>query len=106
VYSELFGWTHVDNHDLGAERGRHVTFTWNAAGSPVGSTSDIARRAYVHPQWLFFLRTDNLDASLDVVRDMGGLVQRTTETPGGDRLVPCDDPQGAAFGLFEPRHRR
>lgn len=103
VYSDLFGWTLLDRFDLGQRRGRHVTFTWETSGRSVGSVSDIARLPHVHAQWLFFMHTDNLDESCGIVRDMGGLVQPTAETADGDLVAACDDPQGAAFGLYQRR---
>ena len=100
VYASVLGWTALERQDLG-ERGRHVTFAWDAGGRPVGSTSDVARRPHVHAQWLFFFATPDLDASVSLVRELGGLVTRPERTADGHRVVACDDPQGAAFGLYE-----
>ena len=100
LYAGILGWTALDHQDLG-ERGRYVTFAWDGTGTPAGSTSDIARRPHVHPQWLYFFRTSDLDASLARVRDLGGLALPPTTTPEGHRVAPCDDPQGAAFGLLQ-----
>ena len=69
----------------------------------MGGVADIARLPHVHPQWLFFFRTDSLEQSLARVRDLGGLTLPITATPEGNLLAPCDDPQGAAFALFEAR---
>ena len=100
VYGDILGWTALDRQDLG-ERGRHVTFTWDGTRTPVGSTSDIARRPHVHAQWLFFFETPDLDAALARVRELGGLTLPATTTPDGARVAACDDPQGAAFGLLQ-----
>ena len=100
LYADVLGWTPLERQDLG-ERGRHVTFAWDASGQPVGSTSDVARRPHVHAQWLFFFATPNLDASIARVRDLGGLALRPEATADGHLVVACDDPQGAAFGLYE-----
>jgi uncharacterized protein len=100
VYASVLGWTPLERQDLG-ERGRHVTFAWDASGQPVGSTSDVARRPHVHAQWLFFFATSDLDASMARVRDLGGLTVRPERTADGHRVVASDDPQGAAFGLYE-----
>jgi len=103
VYSDLFGWERVETFDLGRERGRHVTFTWKRGGAAVGSTSNIAQLSHVHAQWLFFFRTENLAASLAIVRALGGLTLPPTETADGDLVAACDDPQGAAFGVYQRR---
>jgi hypothetical protein len=100
LYAGILGWTALDHHDLG-EGGRHVTFSWDSTPTPVGSTSDIGRRPHVHPQWLYFFRTLDLDAALARVRELGGLTLPPTWTPEGHRVAACDDPQGAAFGLFQ-----
>jgi predicted enzyme related to lactoylglutathione lyase len=102
LYADVLGWTPLDRQDLG-ERGRHVTFAWDGMTQPVGSTSDVARRPHVHAQWLFFFATPDLDASIARVRDLGGLALRPETTADGHRVVACDDPQGAAFGLYETR---
>ena len=104
VYASVLGWTALERQDLG-ERGRHVMFAWDAGGRAVGSTSDMARRPHVHAQWLFFFATPNFDASLARVRELGGLVTRPEQTADGHRVVACDDPQGAAFGLYETTRR-
>ena len=100
VYADILGWSAVERQDLG-ERGRHVTFAWNESGRAVGSTSDIASRPHVHAQWLYFFAVTDLDAAIARVRELGGLALRPATTPDGHRVVACDDPQGAAFGLYE-----
>jgi predicted enzyme related to lactoylglutathione lyase len=101
VYAELFGWTSVQAVDLGPEKGRHVTFTWDGATKAAGSTSNIASLPHAHPQWLFFFPTDNLEESLVRVRAAGGLTLPIVVSPEGSLLAACDDPQGAAFGLHQ-----
>ena len=101
TYADLFGWASRGVADLGAERGRHVEFAWSAHSEAVGSISNLARRPHVHPQWLFFFPTGDLDASLVRVRDSGGLTLPTFTTGDGDLVTPCDDPQGAAFALIQ-----
>jgi predicted enzyme related to lactoylglutathione lyase len=100
LYQDVLGWTALDRQDLG-ERGRHVTFAWNGRGTPVGSACDMASRPHVHAQWLYFFKTPDLDASIARVRERGGLALRPATTADGHRMVACDDPQGAAFGLYE-----
>lgn len=101
IYAQLFGWTAVATSDPSSHGGRHVTFAWNGGARPVGSVADIARQPNVHPQWLFFFPTPNLEQSLQRVRDLDGLPLRATATPEGHLVAPCDDPQGAAFALCQ-----
>jgi hypothetical protein len=101
LYARLFGWTMVDAFDLGPKQGRHITFTWSRSGRAHGGASDLARQPRVHPQWLFFFPTDDLERSLADVRELGGLALPPAETPTGDLVAPCDDPQGAAFALYQ-----
>ena len=100
VYSDILGWTPVERQDLG-RRGRHVTFSWNGDGRAVGSTSDIANRPHVHAQWLYFFAAGDFDATIARAREGGALVLPPATTPDGHRIVACDDPQGAAFGIYE-----
>jgi len=101
VYAELFGWTSLQALDLGPERGRHVTFSWDGTSEAAGSTSNVAQLPNVHPQWLFFFPTENLDESLAQVRTSGGLTLPVVVTAGRNLVAACDDPQGAAFGLYQ-----
>jgi len=101
TYAELFRWTSLQALDLGPERGRHVTFTWDGTTEAVGSTSNVARLPHVHPQWLFFFPMENLDESLARVRTSGGLTLPVVVTADGNLVATCDDPQGAAFGLYQ-----
>jgi uncharacterized protein len=101
VYADLFAWTRLDSHDLGPKRGRHVTFAWDGSPRAVGSTADVARQPHVHPQWLFFFPTEDLERSLAAARAMDALTLPPTETATGDLVAACDDPQGAAFGLYQ-----
>jgi uncharacterized protein len=103
IYCDLFDWTPLEFMDLGPQRGRLQLFSWDKSSTAHGATSDAARRPHVHPQWLFFFRTPDLRRSLATVRTLGGLALEATETPDGDLVAPCDDPQGAAFALFQAR---
>jgi predicted enzyme related to lactoylglutathione lyase len=103
VYAELFGWRQCDAYDLGPERGRHVSFTWDGADQATGSISNLAQRPHVHPQWLYFFPTASLEHALSKVRRHGGLTLPPMKNGRGNLVAVCDDPQGAAFALYEVR---
>ena len=100
VYRRFFGWTPVESVNTRLREERLQLFHWDLARHG-GATTNAASLPHVHPQWLFFFRTANLTASLATVREWGGLTLPVTVTPEGWRLAACDDPQGAAFGLYE-----
>jgi hypothetical protein len=99
-YVEQFGWEPTDRIDLGAH-GNFQQFAWHAGGESVGAIGDIAARPGVHPHWLFFFEVDALDPSIAAVRAAGGSVIEPSTLPNGQRVCVCDDPQGAAFALWE-----
>jgi predicted enzyme related to lactoylglutathione lyase len=101
-YCELFGWAVTGQLDLGAEGVFHQ-FAWEAGGESVGVLGDIATRPKVHPHWLFFLEVASLDAAMAAARNAGGLLLDPLTLPDGARACVGDDPQGAAFGLYERR---
>ncbi len=104
LYSELFGWRHTESFDAPDLVGGHRMFAWADAGMSVGSMANTARWPGVHPHWLFYFQVPDLDAALARAQASGARsASRPVVLPNGDRLVPCDDPQGAAFGLYEVR---
>lgn len=78
-----------------------MTFTWDGTAQAVGSAANVARLPHVHPQWLFFFRTENLDEALARVRAGGGLTLPAVVTAEGSLVASCADPQGAAFALYQ-----
>jgi uncharacterized protein len=102
-YVEQFAWEPADCIDLGAH-GVFQQFAWCAGGESVGAIGDIAERPGVQPHWLFFFEVVALDPSIAAVRAAGGSVIEPSTLPNGQRVCVCDDPQGAAFALWEGRH--
>src|SRR5205823_432174 len=100
-YASLFGWTATGAHDLGPELGRHQTFAWDDSGRTVGSVANTVELPRVHPQWLFFFRVDDIERARARVETQGGLALSAMKTPSGNLAAPCDDPQGAAFALYQ-----
>lgn len=102
LYSELFGWRPTETFDAPDLVGGHRMFAWPGASVSVGSVANTARWAGVHPHWLFYFQVPDLDAALARAHASGARpASRPFVLPNGARLVPCDDPQGAAFGIYE-----
>ncbi|MBN9159948.1 MAG: VOC family protein [Myxococcales bacterium] len=100
VYAELFGWHHTETMEAADLEGGLRMFAWDRSGETVGSIANTARLPGVHTHWLFYFPVADLEASLALVRAKGGKTLAPVVLPNGNRLAPCDDPQGAAFGLF------
>jgi len=101
LYSELFGWTLTETLDVGDLVGRLRMFAWDDSGKSVGGMANTARAPEIHPHWLYYFPVLDLDGSVAKVRARGGHVGNLAVLPNGDRIAPCEDPQGAAFGLLQ-----
>ncbi len=101
VYSALFGWRAAQCVDLGSQLGIHQTFAWDESGQTVGSMANTARLPRIHPQWLFFVRVADIEDALTRVEGCGGTALEPTRTASHDIVAPCNDLQGAAFGLYQ-----
>jgi uncharacterized protein len=102
TYAELFGWQATETRDLGPEIGPYQVFSWASGDQSVGGMVSSARAPHIHTHWLFYLTVADLDGSLEKVRSLGGAVSNgPAPVQGGHRIAYCEDPQGAAFGLYQ-----
>jgi predicted enzyme related to lactoylglutathione lyase len=101
TYASLFGWAPSEFLDQGPDLGRHQMFTWEGAAGAVGSVANTGLLPGVHPQWLFFFGVANIEESLASVRALGGFTLEAVRTSSGHLVAACDDPEGAAFGLYQ-----
>lgn len=85
--------------------GGYRLFSWSPDGAIVGGVGNTARRAGVHAHWMFCFPVAELDAAAERVRTLGGTAMAPVALPDGRRVVGCEDPQGAAFGLVERARR-
>ncbi|MEZ4335305.1 MAG: VOC family protein [Sandaracinaceae bacterium] len=99
AYGELFGWRFDD--PLHVEGHAFHPFAWEAGSPRVGVFGDSTRRPGIHPHWTYFFAVEALDAAVARVEANGGVSVGILALPGGDRIAVCDDPQGAAFALYE-----
>ncbi|NVB42932.1 hypothetical protein G6O69_34240 [Pseudenhygromyxa sp. WMMC2535] len=94
---------HLGLVPVGADSGKFQAFAW-APGQPVaGALTSAAQNPLVHDQWLTAFEVEDFDARVAGIQARGGVVVGTFSLPDGSRFSPCDDPQGAAFGLRERR---
>lgn len=97
-YSTLFGWRATESMDMGPMGvyrmfGRHL-------GSLGGMMNKPPEMAQVPPNWGVYFRVPDINAARDRVSANGGqILNGPMEVPGGDWIVNCMDPQGAAFSL-------
>ena len=101
LYHELFGFALGQTLAGEGSVGSHRLFAWNDARGPVGAISDTARLPGVHPHWLFFFPVGDVVEAAIQVRARGGTAMEPFALPDGTRLVACEDPQGAAFGVTQ-----
>lgn len=93
-YSDLFGWGWGGSDDYAEAQVAGRTVAGVAPRRPEMPTD-------LPDFWLVYFGTEDLEASTDKARDLGGAVLvRPTEIPGTGRFSVLADPQGATFALF------
>jgi predicted enzyme related to lactoylglutathione lyase len=90
-YSELFGWQFVGS---GMEGIDYRMFQ----GEPGGAVYP-GENAGQGP--IVYFETDDIDAELGKVRDLGGQAEDKQPIPGIGWFAGCKDPEGNAFSLFQ-----
>jgi uncharacterized protein len=100
-YSSLFGWLALDEQELETGLGREQIFAWDGSRERVGSVANTARHAHIHPHWMFCFPGVDLAGCVTRVRQQGGKALDPMTLASGERVVACDDPQGAAFALCQ-----
>lgn len=100
-YTNVFGWRALDAVDMG-EMGPYQMFGRSfALGGMMRKPPALAQ---VPPHWLMYFLVPDVHAAASRVKAAGGRVLNgPMEVPGGDWIVQCMDPQGAAFALH---HRK
>jgi predicted enzyme related to lactoylglutathione lyase len=105
VYGELFDWSATETAPIPGLDGAHHLFAWTPGAPIVGSMANTASWPGVRTHWLFYFPVADVDHAVAEVVAHGGSTRGAFELPDGHRMAPCDDPQGAAFGLYEVRPR-
>jgi predicted enzyme related to lactoylglutathione lyase len=101
MYEQLFNWSHEQTLQVSNLEGGYRMFAWQQGGELVGAIGNTARWPGVHTHWLFFMPVRELDAAAARVRALGGKTLEAFTLQSGMRLMACEDPQGAAFGLAQ-----
>jgi hypothetical protein len=97
-YNTLFGWRATESMDMGPMGvyrmfGRHL-------GSLGGMMNKTAEMANVPAHWGVYFRVPDINAAKDRATANGAqILNGPMEVPGGDWIVNCMDPQGAAFSM-------
>ena len=100
-YSDMFGWKESSAMDMGPMGKYHIFGRQFDLG---GMMKKMPEMANVPPHWQIYFRVPDVKAAADRVKANGGQVLNgPMEVPGGDWIINCMDPQGAAFSLH---HRK
>ncbi len=94
-YSRVFG------HTLGEMDGGYTLL--RADGTDVAGIMDISPEMSVHPHWMPYFCVAGVDASSEQAESLGAkLLVPGTDIPNVGRFATLQDPQGAAFSVFQP----
>jgi predicted enzyme related to lactoylglutathione lyase len=98
-YHDLFGWKKLAGMDMGP-MGIYQLF--GRTELPLGGMFKRPDDMPAPPCWLYYVRVPDVHQSAEKVKALGGQVLNgPMEVPGGNWIVQCMDPQGAAFALHQ-----
>jgi len=100
-YTTFFGWKPTEAMDMG-EMGKYQMF---GRAFPLGGMMNKPpNMAQMPSAWSIYFRIPDVHAGAERVKANGGQVLNgPMEVPGGDWIVNCMDPQGAAFSLHHKK---
>jgi uncharacterized protein len=100
-YTDIFGWRPTEALDMGPAGTYHMFGRAHPLGGMMNKTPEMAM---VPTSWNLYFHVPDVHAAADVVKANGGQVLNgPMEVPGGDWIVNCLDPQGAAFSLHQSK---
>jgi predicted enzyme related to lactoylglutathione lyase len=99
-YAEVVGWGAVDASMGGIP---YMVFTAGEASvCGLMNLPEEARRMGAAPRWIGYVGVDNVDATVERIRRLGGVVHLPpTDVPNISRFAVVADPQMAAFALSQ-----
>ena len=96
-YSDMFGWKQTQAMDMGPMGKYYIFGRKFDLGGMMNKPPEMAQAP---PFWGFYFRVTDLPQAIERVKAGGGkILNGPMEVPGGDEVVNCMDPQGAAFSL-------
>jgi predicted enzyme related to lactoylglutathione lyase len=96
-YSDLFGWKKLTPMDMGPA-GIYQLF--GRTDLPLGGMFTKPAEMPGPCCWMYYVLVPDVHQGAEKVKKLGGQVLNgPLEVPGGDWIVQCTDPQGAAFAL-------
>lgn len=100
-YAPLFGW---DIKDVPMGPGEPYSLCHLGGKDMAGITKSMAPPS-VPPHWLAYIAVDDVDASAEKAKSLGGKVASAPmDIPNVGRFAVVMDPQGAAFALYKHAH--
>lgn len=91
-YKSVFGWAFQDSGMPG------VSYNLTEAGGEPGGA--VYAMEDVEPSVLVYFDTDDIEGSIEKVRDAGGQADDKQPIPGVGWFSHCTDTEGNRFGLF------
>jgi predicted enzyme related to lactoylglutathione lyase len=99
-YGEVVGWK---TERFGGDSHYEM---WLGSQGPLGGVMELpteAAKMGAPPHWMGNVQVDNLDASVALVKKLGGTIHKEPEQiPTVGRFAIIADPQGASLSLFQP----
>jgi len=96
-YESVVGWRkspvsmgEYDDFNMNASDGETVAGVCHARGG----------NADIPPQWMMYVRVEDVNESLEHVRSLGGSVLKGPTEYNGDRYYIIEDPAGAILTIF------
>lgn len=100
-YGKLMGWQALD---MPAEQGSYTFLQLKE--KTVGAMYQLTAEQLEHsipPHWICYVSVEEIDASLDKLKSLGGSVMLGPHDVGdAGRMAFVQDPQGASFALWQP----
>jgi len=96
-YRDVFGWQTHTVSDTDEFRYSTAIFDGDALIGVMDGTRDLPEG--VPPSWVFFLGAEDVDKTVQLVKENGGTVIRDAEDTPYGRLAAVADPTGAGFNL-------